>query len=91
MMFGARQTGKSTLLRRLMTPETVYINLQERTRRLQMERSPAVLAQELKARKETHLSVLIDEIQKAPALLDEIQKFPVDFVHLSFRPFRNER
>lgn len=73
MMFGARQTGKSTLLRRLMTPKTVYINLQESARRLQMERKPAVLAQELRARKETHLSVLIDEIQRVPALLDEIQ------------------
>lgn len=73
-MFGARQTGKSTLMRHLIGEKTVYVNLPDTARRRELERSPAVLTQQLFARKEKSLVVLVDEIQKVPALLDEIQR-----------------
>ncbi len=72
LIFGARQTGKSTLLRRLAPSNALFINLQDRRVRLRFERQPDELIRMLKAesRKRT---VLIDEIQKVPALLDDIQ------------------
>jgi predicted AAA+ superfamily ATPase len=73
LLFGARQTGKSTLLRRLITPDSAVFNLQERHVRLEMERNPAAFTQTLEADQREHVSVQVDEIQKAPALLDEVQ------------------
>jgi predicted AAA+ superfamily ATPase len=73
LLFGARQTGKSTLLRRLATPDTVVFNLQERRVRLELERNPASFTQTLEADRRKRLSVHVDEIQKVPALLDEVQ------------------
>lgn len=73
LIFGARQTGKSTLMHRLVTAKSVYINLQERGNRLNLERSPSIFTQQLRAREEKRISVFVDEIQKVPALLDEVQ------------------
>ncbi len=73
LIFGARQTGKSTLMHQLETPQALCVNLQERGRRLSFERNPSMLTSLLKAREESHVTVLIDEIQKVPALLDEVQ------------------
>jgi predicted AAA+ superfamily ATPase len=69
-LWGARQTGKSTLLKRLF-PNNLYLDLLQndvfRRYILQPERlRERVLAE----RPEGH--VIIDEIQKIPALLDEV-------------------
>ncbi|MFQ5680844.1 MAG: ATP-binding protein [Candidatus Omnitrophota bacterium] len=73
LIFGARQTGKSTLLRRLSRPQALFINLQDRRQRLRFERRPDELVKILRARTKKRTRVLIDEIQKVPALLDDIQ------------------
>ncbi len=73
MLFGARQTGKSTLLRHLATPETVVFNLQERRTRLNLERDPSVFTRMLQADRRERIPVQVDEIQKVPTLLDEVQ------------------
>lgn len=72
IVFGARQTGKSTLLRGLAPPNALFINLQDRRERLRFERQPDELIKMLRAEHGSR-TVLIDEIQKVPALLDDIQ------------------
>jgi uncharacterized protein len=73
LLFGARQTGKSTLLQRVEDANTRVFNLQERRTRLELERDPHVFTQVLEADKSSPAVVCVDEIQKVPALLDEVQ------------------
>jgi predicted AAA+ superfamily ATPase len=73
LLFGARQSGKSTLLQRLANAEARVFNLQERRTRLELERDPHIFTQVLEAEKQTPLVVCVDEIQKVPDLLDEVQ------------------
>jgi predicted AAA+ superfamily ATPase len=73
MLFGARQTGKSTLLQRIAGENARIFNLQERRTRLELERDPHVFTQTLEADNRSPAVVCVDEIQKAPALLDEVQ------------------
>jgi predicted AAA+ superfamily ATPase len=83
LLFGARQTGKSTLLNRLADSQAVVFNLQERKTRLELERAPEVFTQTLEADGRQGVVVCVDEIQKVPALLDEVQylhdKYPGRF------------
>jgi uncharacterized protein len=83
LLFGARQTGKSTLLRAIAPTRALLLNLQDPRERVRYERSPGALASELEARREKHLVVCVDEIQKVPVLLDDIQylydRFPARF------------
>jgi predicted AAA+ superfamily ATPase len=84
LLFGARQTGKSTLLHRLADgSQAVVFNLQERKIRLALEREPNVFTQTLEAETQPRIMVCVDEIQKVPALLDEVQylhdKYPGRF------------
>ena len=76
LLFGARQTGKSTLLNHCVTGKHIfYINLQDRRLRRRYEADDGLLVRELEA--ETDITaVLIDEIQKVPQLLDDVQ-----FIH----------
>jgi predicted AAA+ superfamily ATPase len=74
LLFGARQTGKSTLVRSLASDDAFYVNLQETRQRLLYERTPDALSRQLKAmRSEEGRLVIIDEIQRVPAILDEVQ------------------
>ncbi len=73
LLFGARQTGKSTLMQRLVGADAQVFNLQERRTRLELERDPHVFTQILEAEKRSPAVVCVDEIQKVPALLDEVQ------------------
>ena len=69
-LWGARQTGKSTLLKVLFPNSRRYDLLQsEEFERL--FRSPDLLREELKDADPRDL-VIIDEVQKIPQLLDEI-------------------
>ncbi|GAG03083.1 unnamed protein product, partial [marine sediment metagenome] len=72
LLFGARQTGKSTLLKKISDSSTVLINLQDRPERLLYERNPDELIKRLRAIK-GRKKILIDEIQKVPQLLGDIQ------------------
>lgn len=73
LLFGARQTGKSTLLQRIADENAKVFNLQERRTRLELERDPHVFTQILEADIRHPAVVCVDEIQKVPALLDEVQ------------------
>ncbi len=68
-LFGPRATGKSTLLR-MQLPNAPYFDLLDAQVYGRLLRDPTILAQE------THAEslVIIDEIQKLPALLDEVHR-----------------
>ncbi len=71
-LWGPRQTGKSTLLEQLFPTSPYYdLLLSDVVTRLQVR--PSLLREELLAKKPPLKPVIIDEIQKVPALLDEIQ------------------
>jgi len=74
-LFGARGTGKTHLLKERYTNESNwYIDLlnPELARKYLLQ--PAVFVQELAARKPVPDWVIIDEVQKVPALLDLIHQ-----------------
>jgi predicted AAA+ superfamily ATPase len=77
LLLGPRQTGKTTLLKHLGLSDLSY-SLLDPELRLRFEKSPNLLRQEIAAFKRlNHLSrpplVIIDEVQKIPALMDAIQ------------------
>lgn len=74
LLFGARQTGKTLLLRHLLADAAVQVyDLQDTALRRRFEEDPARFGREVRALPEEKRSVLVDEIQKVPALLDEVQ------------------
>lgn len=76
VVLGPRQTGKSTLLKHLLPPSGKWINLQEGSVRTQYEARPHVFSEQLQGyekKKKAQQTVIVDEIQKVPALLDEVQ------------------
>ncbi len=74
-LWGARQTGKSTLLRERF-PDAVTFDLLLADEYRRCLQDPTVIRQELSARgltgKNQVMPVIIDEIQKVPDLLDEV-------------------
>lgn len=71
-LWGARQTGKSTLLKQLY-PNATYYDLLLSDEYERFIRRPSLLREELSAVKQPHHSpVIIDEIQRIPGLLNEI-------------------
>lgn len=71
-LWGARQTGKSTLLKELFPRSPVY-DLLRSDEFERLNRRPALLREELLADPPGSLPVILDEVQKVPALLDEVQ------------------
>lgn len=69
-LFGARQTGKTTLLRDLF-PNSIFYDLLENNTYERMRRNPSLLRQELANASEGTI-VIIDEIQLIPELLNEV-------------------
>jgi uncharacterized protein len=69
-LWGPRQTGKSTLLR-LAYPEAYWIDLLKADEFRRYVERPEVLREELTSRSRS-TQVVIDEVQKVPALLDEV-------------------
>ncbi|MFH1038822.1 MAG: AAA family ATPase [PVC group bacterium] len=74
LLFGARQTGKSTLLNHCVGAgrTTFVVNLQDRRQRRRYEAEVGLLAKEIEA-DDSIDTVLIDEIQKVPEMLEDIQ------------------
>jgi uncharacterized protein len=68
-LFGPRQTGKSTLVRATF-PDAAYYDLLEADTFRELSARPEYLRQTLKPEQSI---VVVDEVQKLPALLDEIQ------------------
>ncbi len=68
-LFGPRQTGKTTFLQQSF-PKARFLNLLEADTFREYSAHPELLRQRLK---EHEKLVIIDEVQKLPALLDEVQ------------------
>ena len=69
-LWGSRQTGKSTLLKALFPQARLY-DLLKTDVRMSFQLRPALLREECELLDEGEL-VIIDEVQKVPALLDEV-------------------
>ena len=69
-LWGSRQTGKSTLLKALFPKARLY-DLLKTDVRMSFQLRPALLREECELLDEGEL-VIIDEVQKVPALLDEV-------------------
>ena len=69
-LFGARQTGKTTLLLNQF-PDNTFYDLLENDTYERLRRNPSLLRQEL-ADKQAGEIVIIDEIQLIPELLNEV-------------------
>ena len=74
-LWGPRKTGKSTLLRQRF-PSSVYFDLLDTRLMLEFTRAPWKLPERLQALDQAALvnPVIIDEVQRAPAILDEIHR-----------------
>lgn len=69
-LWGSRQTGKSTLLRSLF-PNVRYYDLLKSDLRMSLQLRPSLLREECMMLEEGEM-IIIDEVQKIPALLDEV-------------------
>ena len=71
-LFGARQTGKSTLLRNQLK-DSVMIDLLDSKLKRRLQREPSALYDMLKSKPEGTV-VVIDEIPEVPELLNEVHR-----------------
>ena len=71
VLWGPRQTGKSTLLRNMFPRSPVY-DLLRSDLFFNFTKQPSLLREEILGLHDKSLPVIVDEIQKVPALLDEI-------------------
>jgi predicted AAA+ superfamily ATPase len=71
-LFGARQTGKSTILRQQF-PRAIYIDLLDTEVKNRLSRRPVLLYETIKDKPENTL-VIIDEIPEVPELLNEVHR-----------------
>lgn len=73
-LFGPRQTGKTSYIRHELSDMVVLSwNLLDGRLRMKAMADPGLLREEIQARGITEGVVVIDEIQKVPALLEEVQ------------------
>lgn len=75
-LFGARQVGKSTLLKERF-PNAIYYDLLKSDLRRRLTRNPETFREALSSKPENTL-VVVDEIQKIPDLLDEVHWLMVE-------------
>lgn len=72
-LFGARGTGKSTLLKTALKPEsTLFLDLLSIKLENQLSRNPDALKEIVHALPSEITTVVIDEVQKVPRLLDVV-------------------
>ncbi len=72
-IFGPRQTGKSTLLRSTFPEKGVlYYDLLKSEEYLRLTARPGLFREEVASREKKITHVIVDEIQRIPALLNEI-------------------
>ena len=78
-LWGPRKVGKSTLLRRQF-PQAARFDLLDTRLMLEFTRAPWTLADRVRAldRSRTTHPVIIDEVQKVPAILDEVHRLIED-------------
>lgn len=74
VLFGARQTGKSTLLRRLVGRAELWLDLAEPGARARYLARPETFVEECRALPAGRVArVVVDEAQAVPALFDAVQ------------------
>jgi len=75
ILFGARQTGKSTLLRKLLPEADLWLDLSRPGERSEHLRNPDLLVQRCRAlpRRRRPATVVVDEAQNVPAVFDAVQ------------------
>jgi predicted AAA+ superfamily ATPase len=85
-LWGVRQTGKSTYLKSRFQKQT-WFNLLESDTFFEFSKAPSLLRERIRSLLETKTlvqPVIIDEVQKVPALLDEIhlliEEYKVSFI-----------
>ena len=71
-LFGPRGSGKSTMLRQVL-PEALHLDLLDASLYLELSRDPHRL-EAIIGRRPKGAWIVLDEIQKAPALLDEVHR-----------------
>lgn len=76
LVFGARQTGKSTLLRALLPPETLVIDLADPKERSRHLADPGAFTAECRSlpADKTPQFVFVDEAQSVPSIFDAVQQ-----------------
>ncbi len=75
LLFGARGTGKSTLLKTLFTPDPIlWIDLLDSEQEDVYARNPKALEEAVALRGAKAGWVVIDEVQKVPRLLDHVHR-----------------
>lgn len=79
-LFGPRGTGKSVWLDQALAGAELKINLLKSSEYLRYKQSPALLASEVLAL-DKGAWIIIDEVQKLPALLDEVHALLFDSNH----------
>ena len=75
ILFGARQTGKSTLLSHLLPTPSLYYNLADPEERSRLLADPGAFRRECEAlpdRTQPHV-VFVDEAQAVPSVFDAVQ------------------
>lgn len=84
-LFGARQVGKSTLLKQLFAKKnSLYLNLLDSEIYLRLLAKPHLLLEEINALDKSVSSVIIDEIQRVPDLLNIVHKLIEERKDLNF-------
>jgi len=75
LVFGARQTGKSTLLRKLLPEAALWLDFSRPAERIEYLRNPDLLVQRCRAlpRSRRPATVVVDEAQNVPAIFDAVQ------------------
>lgn len=75
LVFGARQTGKSTLLRKLLPDAAFWLDFSRPAERAEYLRNPDLLVQRCRAlpRRRRPTTVVVDEAQNVPAIFDAVQ------------------
>jgi predicted AAA+ superfamily ATPase len=75
LVFGARQTGKSTLLQKLLPGAAVWLDFSRPAERVEYLRNPDLLVQRCRALPASRqpATVVVDEAQNVPAIFDAVQ------------------
>lgn len=75
IVFGARQTGKSTLLRKLLPEADIWLDFSRPGERSEYLRNPDLLVQRCLAlpRSRRPARIVVDEAQNVPAIFDAVQ------------------
>ena len=74
ILLGARQTGKTELLREIAAgPGSLVFDLQDSALRRRLEADPERFSGMVRALPKDVKRIIVDEVQRVPALLDEVQ------------------